>query len=232
MTEPEQPTIEQRREALRLLTSRETLIVASGLALLIIQRYHRVLGLVEWRHMVVEWHAVTVACLFVVPALICMVGLRVAPAQMGMGWGKPRIWGRYLVVYAAVMVPVVLVASRVGHFRGWYPIYQATLTRHYLVPISIASFGAYFFAWEFFFRGYLLFGLEQRFGAYAVLVQALPFVLVHLGKPEAEVYGAIIAGLALGLMAYRGRSVWPCFLLHWGVATLLDLLIIFWPAGP
>jgi len=230
--EPTDPVTAERRALWSLLTSREALIIAVGLVLLVLQYYHRSLGLVHWRHATVEAHAVTVICLFVVPALIAMLALRASPAQMGLGWGQPRIWTRYLAVYAAVTIPVVVVASRVNAFRVYYPMYDAALVNHALVPVSIASFGVYFFAWEFFFRGFLLFGLEPRFGAYAILMQTVPFVLAHLGKPEPEVYGATIAGLALGLMAYRGRCIWPCFFLHWGVATLLDLLIIFWPTGP
>ena len=41
--------------------------------------------------------------------------------------------------------------------------------------------GFYMFCWEFFFRGFLLFGLQKsRLGAWgAVIVQALLFALLH-----------------------------------------------------
>ena len=38
-------------------------------------------------------------------------------------------------------------------------------------------------AWEFLFRGYMLFGLEKSTGKSAIFVQAIPFVLLHLEKP-------------------------------------------------
>ena len=65
---------------------------------------------------------------------------------------------------------------------------------------------AYFVAWEFVFRGWMLFGLAPRLGpGLAIVLQALPFSLMHTGKPELEAYGLILAGLALGALAWRTR---------------------------
>ena len=224
---PESGEVTAERAAIwRALTSREAVFLLSGLVLLLLQRWYREFGLVRVGHETVEWHLATTVCLFVVPVGMA-VGYRLGPRDLGLGLGKPAIWTRYLAVYALVMVPVVLVAGRWPSFRDYYPLYQVIERQHEFIPLSVASFGVYFFAWEFFFRGFLLLGLERRFGAYAIVIQTVPFVLMHLGKPPAEVLSAIVAGPALGLMAYRSRSFLPGWLLHWAVATALDLLVIF-----
>ncbi len=222
----------ERRAIWRSLTSREAVFLLSGVVLLCLQRWYRTFGVAQDfpTHGVVEWHLATTVCLFVIPVLLA-IGYRIGPQDLGVGWGRPAVWTRYLAVYAVIIAPLVVAASRVPEFRDYYPLYRAVLERHELVPLSVATFGVYFFAWEFFFRGFLLLGLERRFGAYGIVVQTVPFVLMHLGKPQAEVLSAVVAGLALGLMAYRGRSVLPVWLLHWGVATALDLLVIYGP-GP
>ena len=39
--------------------------------------------------------------------------------------------------------------------------------------------GAYLLAWEFIFRGFLLFGLKEKLGETSILVQMVPFVLLE-----------------------------------------------------
>jgi hypothetical protein len=82
----------------------------------------------------------------------------------------------------------------------------------------------YMLTWEFFFRGFMLFGLEPSFGRMSVLVQAIPFALVHFKKPQLEAYGSIFAGIFLGMIGLRARSFLPCVLLHYMVLLTADIL--------
>jgi membrane protease YdiL (CAAX protease family) len=52
--------------------------------------------------------------------------------------------------------------------------------------------------------------------------------MMHFAKPEVEAFAAIIAGMALGWMAYRGKSMLGAWALHWAVAISLDLLVVLW----
>ena len=64
--------------------------------------------------------------------------------------------------------------------------------------------------WEFFFRGWILFGYARKFGAEALWLHAVPFALAHIGKPEVETLSTIFGGFAFGWIAYRTKSfVWP-----------------------
>lgn len=67
---------------------------------------------------------------------------------------------------------------------------------------------------EFFFRGFMLFGLEKKFGRYSALIQAFPYMLIHLYKPWPELYFSFFAGIALGLINLRSRSVIPSIIIH------------------
>jgi membrane protease YdiL (CAAX protease family) len=70
----------------------------------------------------------------------------------------------------------------------------------------------------------MLFGLEEKFGYYSVLIQMIPFVILHNGKPALETFGAIIAGIALGILAFRTRSIFYCIIAHYGVMFSIDFI--------
>jgi membrane protease YdiL (CAAX protease family) len=50
----------------------------------------------------------------------------------------------------------------------------------------------------------------------------IPYVMIHFGKPLPETLGAIIAGLVLGHLALKSRSVWLGIATHVIVATSMD----------
>lgn len=97
-----------------------------------------------------------------------------------------------------------------------------------LVP-STAAFAIYGLSWEFFFRGWILFGLRSRWGASAILIQALPCALLHVGKSNLEWAISFPFALGLGFLAFRWGTLVPGFLLHLSVAVAINLACVFWP---
>ncbi|MEY2933072.1 MAG: hypothetical protein RL033_3821, partial [Pseudomonadota bacterium] len=93
---------------------------------------------------------------------------------------------------------------------------------------------------EFFFRGFLLEAFRKTMGSTAIFAMAVPYCMIHYGKPYLEAHGAIVAGVVLGSLALRTRSIYGGFLLHISVAAGMDLLSLykrgalphnFWPGG-
>lgn len=72
----------------------------------------------------------------------------------------------------------------------------------------------------------MLFGLKEKFGYYAIFIQTIPFVILHNGKPAAETFGAIAAGLALGVLAFRTGSVFYGVIIHSSVMITIDLISV------
>ena len=176
------------------------------------------------------WFGINFGVLFVVPALIITLIWKQSLRRYGLQWGRAGAWTNYLLLYALALVPVLIIASRIPVFQQYYPRYQWAKTEVSALLLSIGGWGVYFFAWEWFFRGFLLSTLAPRYGGgIAILMQTIPFVMMHYAKVEAEAWSSIIAGLALGLMAFRGRSFIGTWLLHWLVATSMDFSVVFWP---
>ena len=169
------------------------------------------------------WYFSAVVLLGVIPLLL----LRLSGGDLkrfGLRLGRVREGLTYSGIALAAMLPVVFVAASFPSFQTKYPLcYSAADSLTHLLIYEAAYF-LYYFAWEFFFRGFLLFSLERRICAvYAVLVQIVPFALLHIGKPEMETIGSVFAGIALGVLALRTRSVLYCVLLHGLVAWAMDL---------
>ncbi|MBN2359615.1 MAG: CPBP family intramembrane metalloprotease [Deltaproteobacteria bacterium] len=62
----------------------------------------------------------------------------------------------------------------------------------------------------------------------ALLGQALIFGWVHLSKDVGELISSFPGGLAIGYLAWRSRSIWPCAVLHIASGvTLIALAVLF-----
>jgi len=228
MNDRSRAALREELEHLRdVLWRRETVVLSLSAILPAILYYHRHLGLIPPAFSKFEWFGLAFITFFIVPACVIVFGFRRKLSDYGLTLGRPRVWLRYLIPYAAVVLPVILAASQFDSFRAYYPQWKPAGQGGWWLVSYEAGFAVYFFAWEFLFRGFVLFGLKKRFGSAAIVIQTVPFTLAHLGKPEAEVFAAIIAGLALGVMSYRGRSVLPCAFLHWVSALVMDLGVIY-----
>ena len=206
---------------------REAAGLTLAVILLAVVYYHgRIISLAP-RIQLFGWFAINFLLLFGVPALLIKLAWRESLVSYGLQWGRAHIWGKYALFFGLVLLPVLVVSSYMPTIRSYYPIYEYARFELVARLVVIAGWGVYFFAWEFFFRGFLLNLLSLRYGAFAIVIQMVPFVMMHFPKPEVEAFAAIVAGLALGVMCYHGKSFLGAWLLHWAAATLLDQLVIW-----
>lgn len=173
-----------------------------------------------------EYLVVNLVGLAFLPFLLIFGGFREDAAQFGFR-APERGAARIALLFFLGMVPVLLVVSRFPEFQNYYPIQkQAAYQWGYLLYFEI-TYGFYFFCWEFFYRGFLTFGMARAFGVpAAIALQAIGFGIMHYSKPTPEFLSSFVGGIALGWLAIRGRSFLPCFALHWAVSLTLDLLAI------
>ena len=129
----------------------------------------------------------------------------------------------YLVLFLLVMAPVVFV-SYSPEYQRIYPFYPHAGRSVFDLLAWELAYGLQFFALEFMFRGFMLSGLKKWLGFGAVFVMIIPYCMLHFQKTGSESLGAIIAGILLGGLAMKYRSIWGGVLLHWLVAIAMDLL--------
>ncbi len=129
----------------------------------------------------------------------------------------------YLGLYLLIL-PAVIIASKTDSFNLTYPFYKLANRSSLDLWVWEGLYSLQFLSLEFFFRGFMLKALRPRFGSGAIFVMLVPYCMIHYGKPMAETYGAIIAGLVLGTLAMRTKSIWGGVLIHLGVALTMDFM--------
>jgi len=142
-------------------------------------------------------------------------------------------------LFLAVVLPAMLIVARQDDFGTYYPFYKQSSRSWFDFLCWEGMYFVQFFALEMFFRGFWLGVLRRSLGSGAIFVMAVPYCMIHYGKPYLEANGAIIAGIALGSLSMKTKSIYQGFLVHITVAGLMDWLSLsrrdalphtFWPA--
>jgi membrane protease YdiL (CAAX protease family) len=149
----------------------------------------------------------------ILPILTITLVLRKNPLDFGLRPGNFKVWCFYVVATFIVALPILYLFSHSSVLAEYYTLEQFDVVKYSVETIVFLA------GWEFIFRGFLLFGLKEKLKESSILIQMVPFVLLHLGKPEIETISTIITGLYFGYVAYRGNSYWPAFIMH----TLINI---------
>jgi membrane protease YdiL (CAAX protease family) len=180
----------------------------------------------------VYWALGTLVTYVVIPALVITLAFRDRLRDYGM-----KVRGMFsgcwvYLAFFAVLFPCLVYFSHTAGFQAKYPFYRLAADEPLWPRFWIWElfYAMQFFCLEFFFRGFVLHGTRHRFGAYAIFVMMVPYCMIHYGKPLPETIGAIGAGVVLGFMSLKTRSVWLGAVLHVGVALSMDMLSL-WHKG-
>ncbi|MDH4067620.1 MAG: CPBP family intramembrane metalloprotease [Dehalococcoidia bacterium] len=187
------------------------LVAAVGISTLVL-----VLG--RYRPLDIDFPRATQLIYYVlVPLAAGWLFFRDKPWDYGIRIGN-RKWALILIpACLAGMALILYGASKMPEFRSYYHRYAMDW------PELLLDTALYMLAWEFLFRGYMLFGLEKSIGKNAIFVQAIPFVLLHFAKPFLETLACIPGGFGFGYVAYKTRSFLPCFIIHFGMYIMMAL---------
>ena len=168
------------------------------------------------------WDAGQVFGFLVVPAIVIwMRGERLRAYGM-----QARGFFQHAWIYAfmlGIVIPVVWLASGTLAFTNYYPIYRLAGRSWFDFCFWETVYALQFLSLEFFFRGFMVLGLEDRMGSAIVGAAVVPYCMIHYGKPLPEVCGAIVAGIVLGTLALKTRSILAGAMIHVTVAVSIDV---------
>lgn len=165
--------------------------------------------------------------LFLLPSFIIIFLFKEKISDYGVKLGDYKLGLQITLISIAVMLPILWFVSASPQFAAKYPHLQMAKSDWTVLIIYEIGMLIYLFAWEFIWRGFMLFGLEKRFGYYAVFIQMIPFVILHNGKPELETFSSILGGIILGIVALRTRSFIYGVLIHFAIMLGIDLFSTF-----
>lgn len=188
-----------------------------------------------------RWVWTSAVCNFLLPLLIVWMffGQGLLPQDWlkdqkhnawNYGWNFQN-WKRHLKIALGcwlIFLPLLIYYSRNPEMRAAYVVYLPPVqnARDWLFLLSTLIL--YMACWEWFFRGFALFGIAQGLGFLpAIALQAAIFGFSHLGKPPIEMGSAFAGGVVLGSLSWREKSFFPAFLIHalihvsWAILVLI-----------
>jgi uncharacterized protein len=157
---------------------------------------------------------------FIIPMLVILLIFHETPSDFGFQWGNWRAGLAWTAVVALGMAIILWFIARTPAMQAYY---DARAPREILRLIYLT--GVDLFGWEFIWRGFMLFGLARILGpGPAILIQAVPFAFMHLGKPEIETLSTIFGGIGFGFIAWQSESFVYPWLIHWFIASFTMLI--------
>jgi uncharacterized protein len=161
---------------------------------------------------------------FILPLIIIIFFFKDKIMTYGLKPGNYKFGIKLSLITVVIMFIIAWFVSPVGSFFNTYPYLQDVRDNWQVFLLYEFLLCIYIFSWEFFWRGFMLFGLEPKFGYYSVFIQMIPFVILHNGKPALETFSAIIGGILLGILALRTRSFIYGVVIHFCLIFSVDLL--------
>ena len=183
-----------------------TITIASTL-LLMVDYYHKIFVHKYWDRILLY---------LIIPLLITILLFRENPREYGFTFGNWKLGLTYTLIGILFMAPVI-------YFLGHGDPSMKKYYERFLTGLPWTTF-LDLFGWEFFFRGWILFAYTRKFGPDALWLHAVPFALAHLGKPEVETLSTIFGGFAFGWVAWRTKSFFYAFLIHWFIGTFIIIV--------
>jgi membrane protease YdiL (CAAX protease family) len=165
--------------------------------------------------------------MFWIPYFVIRMFFKNKLSHYGIKPGDMRYGFRFVLIALPFLVWAAYVGSANSAIQQEYPLAGIRIMGNWKLFLLVEWFYLiYYFSWEFLFRGFMIFGLEKKYGSLtAILIQTIPSAIVHIGKPASESFGAIVAGLLFGYLAIRTRSILYPFLLHAVVGIGTDLFV-------
>jgi len=180
-----------------------TITIVSTL-LLMVDYYHLLTPYKYWDRVILY---------LAIPLIFTVLIFRGNPKEYGFSLGDWKAGLLITIIGILFMAPIIYYVGRSDpSMESYYKLQTVGLPWTTFLDLV---------GWEFLFRGWILFGYARKFGPEALWLQAVPFALMHNGKPEVETLSTIFGGFAFGWVAYRTKSFVYPFLIHWFIATFI-----------
>jgi membrane protease YdiL (CAAX protease family) len=158
---------------------------------------------------------------FIIPVAVILLVWREDLRRYGLGLGNWRLGLPIALGGVAIMAVIIWFAGQQPDFRAYY---TGTIDGRPMWRLIVDT-GVDLLAWEFFFRGWMLWAFGRKYGTDAIWLQIIPFALMHMWKPEIEQLSTLLGGAFFGILAWRTRSFLWGWLLHWFMVSWVLIVV-------
>ncbi len=171
--------------------------------------------------------AIALITLLVLPLATALVN-RQSLSEIGLGFGDWSFGVKAILVVTPIFVVATVAGSGNEQMMNFYPLPGVAVGENWgSYLLWLGGYAAFYFAFEFFYRGFLLRAPEPMGLTYGFVLSLCCCVLVHVGKPFVETLAAIPASILFGWIAVRSRSIYYAFAIHLTVGIANDLSILW-----
>ena len=125
---------------------------------------------------------------------------------------KSLLW---FVILSVIIIPLNFSQAKKEANLKVYPQIRINNWGTGVFAMSAVTWTLYLLAYEFFFRGFLLFGILDVVGPYwAVAINTALYAIAHIPKGKFETLGAIPLGILLCIITFTTGSFWVAFGMH------------------
>ena len=193
-------------------------VVFASTMLLLVDEYHQLVPAGTFGTSIRGAAAESLLLYLVIPMAIVVLWFRDPLREYGFQLGDWRAGLKWSAGVLLVLAPALFIAANTSAVQDYY-----SRTDRSVLDVIVVS-GSDLFGWEFLFRGFLLFGMYRVIGPSAILLQAVPFAMAHVGKPELETMTTVLGGAGFGWIAWRTKSFLYPFLIHWSLNVFVRLV--------
>lgn len=158
------------------------------------------------------WHHGGTFLVFLLPLLL-MPRLGIYPQGASLFRPGDWRWGlKWTLLACAVATLPTWISSFDPQMQREYPLAARAFEDGAFFALFLFSYLLYYIGWEAFFRGFIGIGMTGlgHTAFTAMMVQVALSTIIHIGKPDAELTGAVIGGVLMGVLALRsGSLLWP-----------------------
>jgi len=176
---------------------------------------------------VVYQRVVGMLFLGVFPVLLVLTILDGEFSHYGINTKNPMFSLYWFLGLVIVIVPSSLYFSSKPDNYKFYPQIRLKEWNFKVFLINALSWSGYLLAYEFLFRGLLLFSSISLFSAiYAIGINIILYALAHTHKGRKEAIGSIPVGILLCIITLETGSMWTAFLAHVVMALSNDIIAL------
>lgn len=138
-----------------------------------------------------------------------------SPDEVGIGFTLGPVGKKWVLIAAIVLPALMLLIGRSKENLWQNPKIRARHWTWSLVVLNTLSWIIYLFAYEFFFRGFLLFPCIAEFGlGWAIAINVIVYTLAHADQGRSMMIGALVFSIVLSLISFYTGNFYAAFLIH------------------
>ena len=152
----------------------------------------------------------------VVPAIVLFAFLPYSWEEWGVAAKFPAETFYWILGLSPVLTLMTYSSTRKPESLAMYPEIRKPEWDMTIFILSALGWMIYLLAYEWMFRGYLLFGCVRAFGVWpAIIINTCIYSLVHVPKGQTEAIGAIPLGILLCIITIRTETIIVAVVAHW-----------------